>query len=650
MKTPDRSSASRRAGGNKTSGSGAGLYFEKGGCFDLKRTTISANQILDGGIGAGAFLGGEYVGGCSANMDGVLVYGNLGGVDLDTDNTSITDNLEVTGQWDLFGTVASPLIVPRTQNCDPHLGPLADNGGDTLTHALPAGSCALDQAPANQYNIADQRGAGYVAIYGSAGDIGAYEAQPGAVNGTCGSANGGLYTSSPPTADLCASGNPGALRRNDDNRFFKWTCGAQADCSALLGSKEWTITPSIAGNGAVQPDTPQVVVDAGKVEFAVVASAGSVFASYAYCGQTTSVDPDQAIVVLTSVSASCDVVFHFEPSPIAQNGVCGSDNGKTLTTTPTHFCNAGAPSLLGGSGPWQWSCARVNISGKAVACSANGNVVVPPAHNVTVSSGTGGSITPSGAQTVADGDALTLTLTPATGYVVAGVSGCGGHLAGNAYLTAPIVADCAVVATFVLANAPVNGVCGSDNGKTLSAAPVNLCTTGTPSTVLGAGPWSWTCRGGNGGTDAACIAQEGAIPMPTATTLNLAPNPAIVGQNVVATVVVDEVASALQSATQFGAAIGGNVSVSGGGRSCLASVVNGSAQCTLVFTVAGSYGITAGYAGDTTHAASSDVRTLTINAVDMNAVPVSAPAVDRWMELLTLLCLIAIAAHYKKWY
>jgi hypothetical protein len=38
--------------------------------------------------------------------------------------------------YDLTGTVASPL--------DPHLGPLADNGGPTMTMALLPGSPAID--------------------------------------------------------------------------------------------------------------------------------------------------------------------------------------------------------------------------------------------------------------------------------------------------------------------------------------------------------------------------------------------------------------------------------------------------------------------------------------------------------------------------
>ena len=56
---------------------------------------------------------------------------------------------------------------------------------------------------------------------------------------------------------------------------------------------------------------------------------------------------------------------------------------------------------------------------------------------------------------------------------------------------------------------PAPGVCGSANGTTLVAAPtLNLCTTWIASTIVGAGPWTWTCSGVNGGTPANCTAQK----------------------------------------------------------------------------------------------------------------------------------------------
>ncbi|MEI6206550.1 MAG: DUF1566 domain-containing protein [Desulfuromonadales bacterium] len=50
-----------------------------------------------------------------------------------------------------------------------------------------------------------------------------------------------------------------------------------------------------------------------------------------------------------------------------------------------------------------------------------------------------------------------------------------------------------------------NGTCGSSNGTTALTAPTsNLCSTGTASATTGNGPWSWTCNGSNGGTNATC--------------------------------------------------------------------------------------------------------------------------------------------------
>jgi len=56
---------------------------------------------------------------------------------------------------------------------------------------------------------------------------------------------------------------------------------------------------------------------------------------------------------------------------------------------------------------------------------------------------------------------------------------------------------------------PVNGQCGSSNGKYFTSAPTsNLCVSGTASAVSGSGPWTWTCYGKDGGTNAYCSANR----------------------------------------------------------------------------------------------------------------------------------------------
>src|SRR4029079_18609247 len=65
-------------------------------------------------------------------------------------------------------------------NTDPFLGPLQDNGGPTLTHALLPGSPAIDAGDPNftpppHY---DQRGPGFSRVFGGRIDIGSFEVQP----------------------------------------------------------------------------------------------------------------------------------------------------------------------------------------------------------------------------------------------------------------------------------------------------------------------------------------------------------------------------------------------------------------------------------------------------------------------------------------
>jgi len=65
-------------------------------------------------------------------------------------------------------------------NTDPMLGPLQDNGGPTLTHALLPGSPAIDTGDPNftPPPTYDQRGNPFVRVFGGRIDIGSFEGQP----------------------------------------------------------------------------------------------------------------------------------------------------------------------------------------------------------------------------------------------------------------------------------------------------------------------------------------------------------------------------------------------------------------------------------------------------------------------------------------
>jgi hypothetical protein len=75
-----------------------------------------------------------------------------------------------------------PAPPPDTISSCPRLGPLANNGGVTRTHALLLTSPALNQGSSAPGNTIDQRGTGFPRVVGGTADIGAYERQIGAID------------------------------------------------------------------------------------------------------------------------------------------------------------------------------------------------------------------------------------------------------------------------------------------------------------------------------------------------------------------------------------------------------------------------------------------------------------------------------------
>jgi hypothetical protein len=160
-----RSESALYAGG---AANGGGV-FSDAGSMDLRNTTVTANTADQGS--------GVYQSPTSTiTLDGTIVGGNVsaaGGSDFGA-RLAMT----IAGANNLIASASATLTLPTdTLAADPLLGPLADNGGPTATHALLEGSPAID-AGSNVAALAfDQRGAGHVREYGDQADIGAFELQ-----------------------------------------------------------------------------------------------------------------------------------------------------------------------------------------------------------------------------------------------------------------------------------------------------------------------------------------------------------------------------------------------------------------------------------------------------------------------------------------
>lgn len=158
--------------GNSTNLNGGGLYTRSGGSLQLDNSTITDNSS-DNGAGI-ADLAPRTPG--MLPVESSIVAGNLAfsaGAPLQI----VTVHSGISGTHNLV-TTANVALPPDTLTSDPQFAPLANNGGATFTHALLPGSPAIDAGSNVAGLTRDQRGSGYVRVFGAAPDMGAYESQP----------------------------------------------------------------------------------------------------------------------------------------------------------------------------------------------------------------------------------------------------------------------------------------------------------------------------------------------------------------------------------------------------------------------------------------------------------------------------------------
>ncbi len=197
-------------------GAGLGGGVAAGGIVTVSNSTISGNAasygggVAAGGIGAltnstvtlntastsnssgtfGAEGGGVVIlstspktgvaplGVGATDIGSSILFGNSGGGTSYGADLGGSGYAAVSGANALVGssTLALP---PGTLSSNPLLAPLADNGGPTQTHALGAGSPALNAGNNAQGLTTDQRGEGFPRVSGATADIGAFETQAG---------------------------------------------------------------------------------------------------------------------------------------------------------------------------------------------------------------------------------------------------------------------------------------------------------------------------------------------------------------------------------------------------------------------------------------------------------------------------------------
>ena len=134
-------------------------------------STIANNAAAHAGSGGLAI-------GAGTTLISTIVAGNTANgapSDIGLRNGASPATTTISGNHNLI--LASTIALPDDTIAQPPLlGPLADNGGPTLTHALLDGSPAIDHGSNPDSFSHDQRG--YARVVGASADIGAFEFAP----------------------------------------------------------------------------------------------------------------------------------------------------------------------------------------------------------------------------------------------------------------------------------------------------------------------------------------------------------------------------------------------------------------------------------------------------------------------------------------
>lgn len=275
------------------------------------------------------------------------------------------------------------------------------------------------------------------------------------VNGQCGTANGSNVTSAPNT-NLCLAGMATPVAGSGP---YTWTCdglngGTNMSCQANL---------TVNGKCGTANNTPYAQAPATGLCTMGMASAVASSPNGPFTWTCSG--------VYGGTSMMCS-------SPLISNGQCGSANMVAVGSAPTtNLCNVGTATPVTGSGPFTWMCSGTN-GGTASSCSAPLAGVCGSANGIGVTS------------------APTANL-------------CAAGMASTVTGSGPFNWTCTNNGVAAQCSAPLReaAACGSANGMNFTTAPAtNLCSVGTASTVTGNGPFTWTCAGIGGGSNASCSA------------------------------------------------------------------------------------------------------------------------------------------------
>ncbi len=182
-----------------------------------------------------------------------------------------------------------------------------------------------------------------------------------AVNGVCGSAHGGIFTSAP-TANLCNTGTASTITPSAGT--FDWSCagsngGTPASCSA---THAYTVTPAAGANGSLSPSTAQTVAYNQTTAFTVTPATGYQIDTVTGCNGNLA----GTTYTTGAITADCTVSASFRFTTVTPTVTLSANPSapavnQATTITATVTAPSGTTSVPSGT---------VAISGGGQSCTA----------------------------------------------------------------------------------------------------------------------------------------------------------------------------------------------------------------------------------------------------------------------------------------
>jgi len=289
------------------------------------------------------------------------------------------------------------------------------------------------------------------------------------------------------------------------------TMSANKICTATFALNSYTVSTNITSGGTVTPSS-RIVNHGSTTTFDVVPNSGYI-ATASGCNGSLS----ETTYTTGAITANCTVVINFilgtlssNPSPctiVSGQNSCNVDLTWTIVNRPsakdgTWMYGTGGMSTVtlgvnNNSGTQSFSVPyggrtftltigerispQVLVDLKEITVNAtcasgttwNGSLCAINSYTVTPSAGANGTILPNTPQTVNYNSTKVFTVTPNSGYTASVGGTCGGTLVGTTYTTNPVVANCTVVASFVLNSYTVTATAGVGGTITPASRAVN---------------------------------------------------------------------------------------------------------------------------------------------------------------------------------